>query len=379
MKFIKLVLANLRRKKIRTALTTASFMVALFLFGLLVAIHSAFYQGVNIAGADRLVVINRTGMTQPLPMSYRERLQQVPGVKTVSFASWFGGIYQDERNFFPQVAIDAKSYREIFSEAVVPDEQQKAFSADREGALVGISTVKKYGWKLGDRIPLKGTIFPGNWEFNLRGIYTSNRPDFDTVTFLFHHKFLEERAPAWYRGLVGYYMVKIADPDRAPEVVKAIDKRFANSPYETKTDTERAFAASFAKQMGNIELLILAVGSVVFFTLLLVTGNTMAIAVRERTGEIGVLKTVGFSDLHVLLLVLAESVLVAVVGGSLGVAIAKAIAPRLSEALSGLEFYVGTDDVLKGIALATFIGLAAGTIPALDAMRLRVVDALRRV
>jgi putative ABC transport system permease protein len=379
MKYIKLILANFKRKRIRTGLTVASFVVALFLFGLLVAIHGAFYLGIEIAGVDRLVVLNRTGMTQTLPLSYRDKLLQIPGVKHVTFAQWFGGIYQEERNFFPQMAIDSETYGDMFPEAETPKEQIKAFLVDPEGAIVGIRTVKRFGWKLGDRIPLKGTIFPGVWEFNLRGIYTANRPDYDTTNFLFHYKLLDERAPKWFHGHVGMYMVRVADPERTADVIKAIDKRFANSPYETKTDTERAFAASFAKQMGNIEFLILAIGTVVFFTLLLVTGNTIASSVRERTAELAVLKTVGFSDLHVLLLILAESILVAVVGGAVGVSIAKAIAPQLSDALSGMIFYVGVTDLIAGIGLAALIGLTAGAVPAVSAMRLRVVDALRRV
>jgi putative ABC transport system permease protein len=379
MKYIKLVLANLRRKKVRTGLTTASFVVALFLFGLLVAINSAFHMGANMAGVDRLVVVNRSGMTQMLPLSYREKIQQIEGVKLVSHMTWFGGIYQNEHNFFPQMAVDPETFVAMFPEAEVPEEQKNAFRADREGAVVGVTTAERFGWKVGDRIPIKGTIFPGTWEFNIRAIYHSNRPEFDTMGFIFHYKLLEERAPEWFRGRVGYYRVRITDPDRAAEVAKAIDKRFANSPYETKTDTEKAFAASMVKQMGNIELLILVIGSVVFFTLLLVTGNTMATAVRERTGELAVLKTVGFSDIQVLLLVLAESVLVALVGGGVGVTMAVAIAPSISAALPGLKFYVGPGGIATGVALAALVGLASGIVPAVSAMRLRVVDALRRV
>lgn len=379
MKYINLILANLRRKKVRTGLTTASFMVALFLFGLLVAIHGAFYGGLNMAGADRLIVVNRAGMTQTLPFSYRDKIQQIPGVELLTYLTWFGGVYQNERNFFPKIAVDTETFIALYPDAKAPEEQEKAFRADREGVIVGITTAKRFGWKLGDRIPIKGTIFPGTWEFNIRAIYESKNPDFDTVTFIFHHKLLEERASKWFRGKVGSYRLRVANPDRAAEVSKAIDERFANSPYETKTDTEKAFFASMIKQMGNIEYLILAVGSVVFLTLLLVTGNTMATAVRERTGELAVLKTVGFSDIQVLLLILAESVLVALVGGGVGVAISMAIAPSLSEAVPGMKFYVGLKDIATGVALAACIGVAAGVIPAVSAMRLRVVDALRRV
>ncbi|MGE5235428.1 MAG: ABC transporter permease [Acidobacteriota bacterium] len=379
MKFLHLILANLRRKKVRAVLTLGSFAIALFLFGILLAIRSAFNQGVEVAGADRLVVINKVSLIQPLPISYRDKILQVPGVKAVAYASWFGGTYQDERNFFPQFAIDPESWRAMYPEYVVPEEQWRAFLADRQGCIVGKGTADRFGWKLGDRIPIKGTIFPGTWEFNLRGIYTGKRPDDDTTQFWFRRDYLEERASQFWKGLVGWYVVRIDSPDNAVRIVKAIDEKFANSPWETKTDTERAFAASFAKQMGNIELLTLSIGGVVFFTLLLVTGNTMAISVRERTGEFAVLKTLGFGDTAVLLLVLGEAVAIALIGGVLGVGAAKAVSPGLGRALPGLVFYLPVVDLALGVLLAVAIGVAAGLLPALAAMRLRVVDALRRV
>ncbi len=326
-KYRHLILANLFRKKIRTALTAGSFAVALFLFGILAVVRGAFQQGVEVAGADRLVVVNRVSMIQPLPLAYRDRLARIPGVTQVTFASWFGGVYQDERNFFPQFAIDRESYRQMFPEFVVPDDQWQAFLADREGAIVGQSLAERFKWKVGDRIPVRGTIFPWTWEFNIRGVYRGRRVQDDTTQFWFRWDYLDERA-TFQKGVVGWYTVRIANPDDAVRLVKTIDEQFANSPSETRTDTEKAFAASFVKQMGNIQLLMLSIGSVVFFTLLLVTGNTMAIAVRERTRELAVLKAVGFSDRFVLALV---------------------------------------------------VGLMAGILPALSAGKLRVVDALRRV
>ncbi len=379
MKFLRLVWANLLRKKTRLALTLGSFTVALFLFGLLIAIRGAFNQGVEVAGANRLDVINRVSIIQPLPISYRERILQVPGVKAVSYASWFGGVYQDERNFFPQFAIDVATWREMYPEYLVPDDEWKAFAADRQGCIAGEALAKRFGWKIGDRIPIKGSYLPGMWEFNLRGIYRGTREEDDTTQFWFHRDYLEENGPAWFKGLVGWYVVEVANPDEATKVVEAIDARFANSAWETKTETEKAFAASFAKQMGNIEFLILTIGGVVFFTLLLVTGNTMAIVVRERTAELAVLKTIGFGDRLVLVLVLAESFLVAIAGGTLGVILAKAVAPGLARLVPGMLFVLPRWDVLSGVALAAAFGLAAGLLPALTAMRLRVIDALRRV
>ena len=379
MKHIALIVANLKRKKVRTALTVGSFAVALFLFGLLVAIRGAFNQGVEVAGADRLVVINRVSIIQPLPISYRDRLLQVPGVKAVTFASWFGGVYQDEKNFFPQFAIDPESWREMYPEYKVPDSEWSGFVADRQGCIAGAATAKRFGWKVGDRIPIKGTYLPGIWQFDLRGIYTGSRPDDDLTQFWFQRKYLEENGPAWYKGNVGWYVVRVANPDDAPAVVAAIDGRFANSPWETKTETEKGFAASFAKQMGNIEFLVLSIGGVVFFTLLLVTGNTMAIAVRERAGELAVLKTVGFGDARVLWLVLGESLLLALAGGTVGIVAAKAGSPGLSGLLPGMVVYLPTWSLVEGLGLAVAVGLLAGALPAISAMRLKVVDALRRV
>jgi putative ABC transport system permease protein len=380
MKYLTLLLVNLRRKKMRTLLTAGSFVVSLFLFGLLVVVHGAFTQGVEVAGADRLVVINRVSLIQPLPISYRDRLLRIPGVTQVTYASWFGGVYQDERNFFPQFAIDVETYRQMFPEFLIPEEQWQAFVEDREGAVVGEATAKKFGWKIGDRIPIRGTIFTGVWEFNIRGIYRGARQQDDLTQFWFQSKYLRERASRYWQGLVGWYTVRIADPDLAAQVVKAIDQEFANSPWETKTDTERAFAASFVKQTGNIEFLMMSIGGVVFFTLLLVTGNTMAISVRERTGELAVLKAVGFSDRLVLALVMAESLLVAAVGGGLGMLLVKLFTLR-GDPTGGMlpYFFLPVKTMIVGFAMSLAVGVAAGILPAWMAMRLRVVEALRRV
>jgi putative ABC transport system permease protein len=379
MKYRHLILKNLFRKKVRTALTVGSFAVALFLFGLLRVLHGAFSQGIDVAGADRLVVVNRVSIIQPLPLAYRDRLLRIPGVTHATFANWFGGVYQDEKNFFPQFAVDRESYRQMFPEFVVPDDQWRAFLADKEGAVVGEALAERFKWKVGDRIPVRGTIFPGTWEFNIRGIYRGQRRQDDVSQFWFRWDYLDERATLG-KGLVGWYTVRIASADDATVVAKAIDERFANSPFETKTDTEKAFAASFVKQMGNIQLLMMTVGSVVFFTLLLVTGNTMAIAVRERTRELAVLKAVGFSDGFVLAMVLAETMVVAAIGGGLGLGLTKLLTLG-GDPTGGLLpfFYLSPDAVALGLALSLAVGLVAGFLPAISAARLRVVDALRRV
>lgn len=379
MKSFRLVWANLRRKKVRTTLAIGSFAVALFLFGLLAAIRMGFRGGADAAGANRLAVINRVSLILPLPLSYRDRLLKVPGVAAVTYASWFGGVYQDERNFFPQFAVDKDTWFDVYADDVVSPEGRDAFMKDRQACLVGRALAKRFGFKVGDRLPLRGTIWTGNWEFNVVGVYDGNRPEADTSGMFFRADYLEERR-AYGKGTVGYYVVKVGNPDDAVRVTKAIDALFENSPFETRTQTEKAFAASFAKQMGNVELLIMTIGSVVFFTLLLVTGNTMAIAVRERSGELAVLKTVGFSDRRVLGLILAEAVLIAGQGGFIGLALAKLVIPRLSRALPMLGvLYVSPLTFAAGFVLAIAVGAAAGLLPAIGAMRLRVVDALRRI
>src|SRR5271154_6008629 len=313
MKFLHLILANLSRKKLRTILTVGSFAVALFLFSFLAVVKGAFGRGADIAGADRLVIINRTSIIQPLPLSYRDKILRIPGVKAVTHNNWFGGVYQDEKNFFPQFAIDIENQRVVFPEMVVPDDQWKTFLNDRQGAIAGARTAKRFGWKVGDRIPIKTTLFggPGAWEFNLDGIYHNNRPGGDESQFWLQYKYFDESMPADQKGLIGWYVIRLDNPEDAARVAGAVDAMFANSTYETKTETESAFAASWVKQFGNIEFLILSIGTVVFFTLLLVTGNTMAISVRERTSELAVFKAIGYSDRSVLFFVLAEALTIA--------------------------------------------------------------------
>jgi putative ABC transport system permease protein len=355
-------------------------VVALFLFGFLAIIHGAFNQGVDVAGVDRLMTINKVSIIQPLPISYRDQILRIPGVKRVTFDVWFGGIYQDPKNFFPSFAIDTENQREVYPELQVSDDQWKAFLDDREGAIVGPNTAKRFGWKIGDRIPLQAPIYGGTFEFNLRGIYHGAREGDDLSQFWIQYKYLDEHRPAALKGQIGWYTVKLDSADDAPRVVKAIDTMFANSPFETKSETLQAMAASWVKQAGNIEFLILAIGGVVFFTLLLVTGNTMALAVRERIGELAVLKAVGFSDRFVLMLVLAESILIALVGGAIGLALAK-LWTLLGDPTGGMlqSFTLPTLLMLAGIVCALLVGILAGILPATSAMRLRVVDALRRV
>jgi len=382
MKFSRLILANLFRKKIRLALTVSSFAVALFLFAFLAVVRDAFSRGADIASADRLFVMNRTSMINPVPLSYRDKMLRVPGVKTVTHDSWFGGIYQNEKNFFPQFVIDPENQRQVFPELIVSDEEWNNFLKDRQGAIVGARTAQRFGWKIGDRVPLKTTIWgSGNWEFNIDGIYHGKRPQDDETQFWFQWDYFQEHVPDRLKGQVGWYVVRVNSPDDAVTVAKSIDGEFANSPYETKTETESAFAASWVKQFGNIRFLILSIGTVVFFTLLLVTGNTMAISVRERTSELAVFKAIGFSGRMVLFFVLAESLLIAIIGGVAGLLLAVMAIPILASALNGMlpQLFLAPSVLAMGFVTALAVGLVSGLLPGLGAMRLQIVNALRRV
>jgi putative ABC transport system permease protein len=378
-RYLPLLTANLLRKKARLLLTLGSYFVALFLFGILSAVQTAFNQGLEVAGADRLIVRNKISLIMPLPYAYRDRILLLPGVRAITFATWFGGVYQDERNFFANFAVDTDHYLDVYSEFRVEPSQWADFLRDREGCVVGRTLARRFNWSIGDRIPLKGTIWPGVWEFNLRAIYEGSRPEDDTQQFWFRYDYLEERRP-FGKGTVGWYTVRVTDPDRAVAAAGAINQRFENSSYETAAETEKAFAAGFVRQMGNIQALILTIGSVVFFTLLLVTGNVMAITVRERMGEIGVLKTLGYSDGAVLGLILAESCLYALLGGGLGVLAAKAFTLG-GDPTGGLlvAFYFSPGKMVLGLVFAVLVGLVAGALPAAAAMRLKIVEALRRV
>ncbi len=380
MKFLPLILANLRRKKIRTTLTVGSFVAAFFLFGLLGAIHYGFRQGIDLAGADRMIVMARTSFIQPLPLPYYERIKRVPGVKDVAHTTWFGGIYQDPKNFFATFAIVPDDYTRMYPEFVIDPQQWKTFVADRRGAVVGRKLAERFNWKLGDHIPLQapGFMGAGGWDFTIDAIYHGTRPGDDETQFWLQHDYLIEKGPTYWKGIVGWYTVRVANPSQAPAVAKAIDAEFSNSGAETRTQSEAAFAAAFLNQMGNIEFLIRAIGSLVFFTLLLVTGNTMAIAVRERTSELATLKAIGYSSRFVLGLVLCESIVIALVGGVLGLGLAKLlIGQDLTQGL--ILLYLPTPAVTAGILVAVATGVVAGAVPALNAMRLNVATALRRL
>jgi putative ABC transport system permease protein len=385
MKYLHLIWRNLMRKKARTLLTTLMVAVAFILFAFLAAIRLAFSMGVELTGLDRLVMIHKVSIIQPLPFSYLERLKQIDGVVDATHATWFGGIYQDRRNFFPQMPVDPEAYLRLYPEFILSEEEKQAWLEDRAGAIVGRRTAERFGWKIGDRIPLDSPIWHGTagtrtWEFNIRGIYEGAEPGVDETNFYFHYEFFNE-GRAWGDGLVGWYILRIDDPDRAVEIADRIDASFANSRYETETTTEKAFLQAWADQIGNVGAILTAVLTVVFFTILLVAGNTMAQAVRERTSELAVLKTLGFSSAAVLGLVLAESLLLNCLGGWIGLLLGWMFVGAVDPLLQGMVtvFFVPAKDFAIGVGLAILLGVACGVPPALQAMRLQIVDGLRRV
>jgi len=386
MRFWPLLWGNFKRHKARTIFTLLSIVVAFVLFAYLAAVKVAFSAGVDVAGADRLFTTHKTSIIQPLPASYKDEIARVPGVVAVTHATWFGGIYQNANKGFQGVfqgPVEPEAYLTMYPEFKVPEDQRRAWKDDREGVLVGITTAKRYGWKIGDRVPIQGTFWRKKdgsnlWEFNIRGIYTGGK-GVDTTQFLFHYDYFDE-ARQIGQGIVGWYIVRIADPAKVAEVCKRIDAAFENSPAETKTVTEKALAQGFADQIGNVGAIIQWILAAVFFTLLLVTGNTIAQSVRERTSELAVLKTVGFSNARTLSLVLAESSLLALLGGGIGLTLG-AMAIAGGDPTGGFLpiFYFPTRDIVTGVIVVVLLGIVSGILPALQAMRLRIVDALRRV
>jgi len=384
-KYLPLVWRGLMRKKARTLFTLLSIAMAFVLFSYLAAIDEAFGLGVDVAGADRLLTIHKVSLIQPLPLAYQPRIAAIPGVVDVAHATWFGGKYQDEENQFPVFVVEPKQFMRIYPEYVLPAEQLERWAADRTGAVVGRRTAERFGFEIGDRIPLQGTIFrqadgSDTWELTLDGIYDRAEPGVDDTILMFQYDFLNESRQGERRDLVGWYIVRVDDPERSSAVAAAIDQRFANSSYETETMPEKAFVANFAKQIGNVGTILRAVLSAVFFTILLVSANTMAQSVRERIGELAVLKTLGFSDLRVLGLVLAESLILAGAAGGCGLGLG-ALMVAAGDPTGGRlpAFRLPPEALLVGLLFVAGLGLAAGLLPAIQAKRLRIVDALRRV
>jgi len=385
MKYLHLVWAALFRRKTRTLFTLLSILAAFLLFGLLDSVRMAFANaGGSIVGADRLVTMSKVSFTLSLPKSLLPRIQAVPGVAEVSYANWFGGIYQEPKNFFANEAV-ADNFLDLYPEWLMPEEQRKAFKATRTGAIVGQSLADRFHWKLGDKIPLQATIFAkkdgsNTWIFDLVGIYHVRDAKLKSQENLlfFNWDYFNEAAQFGGNSTVGWYAEKLADRGQADAVAQAVDRLSADSEHETKTQSEQSFTTALVSQFANIGLIVGAIMAAVFFTLVLLTGNTMAQAVRERVPELAVLKTIGFSNQSVLGLVLAESVLLLLLGGSIGVAVSGVVVNVVRARLGDQLPLAPLDSSiwLSGLALMVVIGLVVGALPAVRGMRLRIVDAL---
>lgn len=387
MKFLPIVFRNLFRRKFRTFFTMGAIFFAFMLYGALMAIRSAFGMGVDMAGQSRLMIMDKVSIINPLPASYEAQVKMVPGVTDITHANWFGGYYQDAHNQVPTFATDPESWLRVYSkEYKLPDDQKKAFLADRTGAIVGSDTAKKFGWKVGQKIPIQGTIYRrpdgGPWEFTIDGIYGSDIKGADKTQLLFNYQFLRETIPAasGFRDRYNWYVFTIDNPDRAPEIAAKVDALFANSPNETKTNTEKAFVSDWAKQVGDIGKIMMWIVAMAMFTILLVAGNTMAQSVRERINELAVLKTLGFGNGLILTMVLLESVAIAAAGGVIGLIVSYVLVTAMGDPTHGYlpTFYFPTAAVFTGFGLVAALGLASGLLPAWQASRLRIVDALRR-
>ena len=381
MKYLGYIGAHLWRYKRRTFLTVSSIAVALFLFCTLRTVMTSFDAALRASADTRLVVRHAASLVFPLPLSYRERLMQVEGVSGVSYGNWFGGIYQDPKNQIAQFAVDVPTFLKLFPEIDIPADQAAAWQSERTSCIVGATLAAKYGFKIGSTIPIQGTIYPGEYRFAVRGIYKGKTADIDENTLYFHWDYLNESMPATRKDWVGIYWIEIPSGDVAAGVSARIDDLYANSAQPTKTETEKAFQASFLSMMGNVSLLLTILGSAILFAILLVTINTMMMAARERTTEIAVLKTLGYDDGLVLRLVAAEAILISLAGGLLGCGAAWVIFQRVDFTAGGMfpNFTVLPATVGLGLVLALAMGLVSGLVPAIQAGRLRIATALRKV
>ena len=382
--WLPLVWANLKRRKLRFAFTLISILLAFLMFGMLDALRTSLSQAVNLAGADRLMAMSKVNITVSLPRGYFEKVKAVPGVRAVVPFNWFGGLYKDSKQQLQVLATDPEQIVAVYPELKLKPEQFEAWKHDRQGVIVGPTLANNFGWKVGDRIPLRSDIWrkgdgSDTWEFNIVGIYDATGSGVDKATVYFHYDYFNESLQ-YGKDQVGWMVVRVADPAQSDALASRIDSMFANSPFETKTSTERVMIKQFLDQVGNIGMILVSVTTAVFFTMLLVTANTMAQSVSERTNEIGVLKTLGFSGPSILTLVLLESLFLTFAGGLLGLGLAWLFAGAVGESIKNYfpVFELNSGTLVAGILLMLGFGLVTGLWPALTAMRLKIVDALRR-
>lgn len=384
MHVLKLIFKNAFRHKLRTFLTILGVAIAILSFGLLRTVISTWYLGVEQSSATRLVTRNAISLIFPLPLSYKEKIRQTEGVKNISYGTWFGGIYIDEKHFFANYAVEPSTYLEIYPEILIPDDQKETFFHDRKAAVAGRILVEKYGWKIGDIITLKGTIYPGNWDFVLRGMYTGRDENVDESAFIFHWDYLNEtlkKTVPSRADKVGWYMIEITDPDLAADVSLRIDRTFKNSLAETLTETEKAFMLNFIAMTEAIVIAIKLVSFVIIFIIMVVVANTMAMTARERIGEYAIFKTLGFGGLHITGLIFGESMLITFTGAALGIALTFPAAEIFGKSLSTYfpVFNVTLDTIYMDIGISLLVAFVAAVFPAWRAIHIRIADGLRRI
>jgi putative ABC transport system permease protein len=382
--YTKLILRNAFRHKLRTALTVLGIVVAILAFGLLRTVVNAWYAGAESASAARLVTRNAISLVFPLPLTYAAKIRRVDGVRGASYANWFGGIYVTEKNFFPQFAIDGASYFALYPEFMVAPEDMREFLRDRKGAIVGRKLADSYGFKPGDQVVLRGTIFPGNWEFVVRGIYDGAEEKTDTSQFFFHWDYLNEtmkKVAPRRANTVGVYVVALTGAERAAEVAEAIDATFRNSLAETLTETEQAFQLGFVSMTEAIVVAIKIVSFLVILIIMAVMANTMAMTVRERMSEYATLKALGFGPRHLSFFIFGESNAIALAGAAIGIVLTFPVADWFSSLMGSLfpVFYIATGTVYMQVAAALIVGSMAALFPCVRAAHVRIADGLRNI
>ncbi|MEN6616556.1 MAG: ABC transporter permease [Syntrophorhabdus sp.] len=384
MHILKILFKNAFRHKLRTVLTVMSITIALLAFGLLRTVINAWYAGVEASSSYRLVTRNAVSIIFPLPLSYKDRIRQVDGVSNVSWGNWFGGIYIDEKNFFANFAVDARTYFDLYREYSLPEDQKIAFMRDRKGFVAGRKLAQRFGWKVGDTVVLKGTIFPGNWEFIMRGIYKGREPSADETVFVFHWDYLNEslkKAQSARVDQVGFYIIGIQDPGRAVSVSENIDALFKNSFAETITETEKAFTLGFVAMSDAIITAIELVSFVVIIIILAVVANTVAMSVRERTNEYAILKTLGFGGWRIAGLILGESIIITMMGCAVGIAATYPAATGFGKAMGQYfpVFHVSFETILLDIIFSAAVGILAALVPIFRTLKIKIADGLRMV
>lgn len=384
MYIINLIYKNAFRHKLRTSLTILGITIVILAFSLLRTVVSAWYAGVEASSATRLVTRNSISLVFPLPISYKDKIRQIHGVSFVSSAYWFGGIYIDEKNFFANFAVEPKNFLELYPEYILPPDQKDAFLRDRKSVIAGQKLASKYQWEIGDTLTLKGTIFPGNWEFVVRGIYRGRDKSTDETQFFFHWDYLNEslkKTTSLRADQAGFYLVGVNNPDLADDVAVTIDKTFKNSLAETLTETEKAFQLSFVSMSEAIVIAIQLVSFVVIIIIMAVMANTMAMTARERIGEYAILKTLGFGGWYIAALIFGESLFITVVGCAIGIAFTFPIAKVFGNVMGTYfpVFNVTTKTIYLDIAVSLLVGMVAAIIPTWRAITIRIADGLRRI